>query len=98
MLKVFDRLTIKKHCFVVRKEDLIEIMSMIQRSIFTNYFTESMAVRNGGKDVETDNWIINVNLTNLQWKAMLQECKEKKYQLIIKDDPDKKYFTKVKES
>lgn len=94
MMKFFDRFTAKSHYFVVKENDLIEVMKMFSTALFAGYYKGGMNVGNLG-DHE---WFIQVDLTNNQWRALLVECKNKKYQLVIKEDPDKMYFTKMEES
>ncbi len=93
MIKLLDRFTIKRHYFVVKENDLIETMKMLNTALFNGYFKGGMNVKKG----DEKEWHIQVNLTKNQWEALLVECKNKKYQLVIKDDPDRMYFNKVKE-
>lgn len=102
MLKVFDRFTAKRRYFVVKEKNLVEVMKMFDEAMFISYIskfhTNDMTVGNCRLVGEHDAWFVHVNLTNKQWLVLLKECKEKEYKLVIKDQADKMYFEKSKES
>lgn len=98
MLKVFDIFTIKRRYFVVEEKNMVEAMRMIQSALSTGYHKEGMNVGNCGWAEEANKWFIHVNLTNNQWQSLLGECKNKKYQLVIKENPNDMYFTKIEGS
>lgn len=91
----FDKFTGKERCFIMKEEQLLEIIKMIDVALGDKYFTQGMKVNNCRKANEPDLWSIDVDLTNNQWQTLLSKCKEKKYMLIIKDDPDRMYFKKI---
>ena len=97
-MKVFDVFTVKSYQFMVKENSMVEIMNMIQSAKSVGYRTDGMSVGDCGLAEETGHWYINTNLTTNQWCALLECCKNKKHQLVIKDDPNRMYFTKVKES
>lgn len=98
MFKIFDAFTAKSYQFMVKETSMVEVMNMIHSAKATNYHADGKYVGDCGIADETNHWFINTNLTSKQWYALLEECKIKKYQLVIKDDPSRMYFTKVKES
>lgn len=92
--KFFDRFTAKSHYFIVKENNLIEVMKLFNTALFAGYYKGGMNVSNLGEH----EWFIRVDLTKKQWQALLVECKNKNYQLVIKEEPDKMYFTKVEGS
>ena len=93
-MKLFDRFTVKNRNFVAKESNLIEVMKMFNAALFAGYYRGGMTVNKG----EEHEWLVQVNLSNYQWRALLEECKNKKYQLVIKDNPDKMYFAKMEGS
>ena len=98
MIKLFDRFTIKKRHFIVKEKDTIEVLKMIQSAKTEGYYAGCMNVGNCGWAEESDSWFIHVSLTDIQWKELLKECKDKKYQLVIKENPEDMYFVKIEGS
>ena len=98
MINLFDRFTSERRYFVVGEKHLIEVMKMIQTAWTTGSYTGGMTVGNCGWADEPISWYIHVNLTKKEWCALLKECESRKFQLVIKDVPNRMYFTKVKES
>lgn len=90
MDKLFDRFTGERRQFIVKENDLVEVMNMLNTSILTGCKRSDIAVNKR----EEAGWFINTDLTKNQWRGLLIECKNKKYQLVIKDDPDRMYFIK----
>lgn len=97
-MKLFDVFTIKKRNFIVKEKDMIEVLNMIQSGKSEGYCTGQINVGNSGSTEGTDLWFIHVYLTDKQWKGLLIECKNKKYQLVIKENPNDMYFTKMEGS
>ena len=97
-MKIFDCFTVEERHFIVKEKNLIEVMKMIQLALSNGYRTGNMSVGNCGCAEESDVWFIHVSLTNNKWRMLLKECKDKKYQLVIKEDPNDMYFTKIGES
>ena len=95
MIKILDAFTAKSHQFVVKENDMIKVMHMIQKAKYAGFRTDGMYVGDCGFGEELKCWIIHTNLTTNQWCALLEECKNEKYQLVIKDDPNNMYVTKI---
>ena len=95
--EIFDRFTVKERHFIVEEKNMIEVMKMVQSAKSNGYYTGAMEVGNCGWAKEPNAWFIHTNLTKLQWGALLQDCKNKKYQIVIKE-PDNMYFTKIEGS
>lgn len=98
MIKIFNSFTTSKHQFIVREDNMIEVMNMIQLAIRTGCNMVSMQIRECDWVLDSGSWTIRVELTNDQWNVLLCECKKKNYQLMVKDNPNEMYFTKRKES
>lgn len=98
MIKIIDIFTVKRRCFIVKEKNLIEVMKMFSEAFHAGYRTDGMTVGNCGWAEETDSWYIHANLTNNQWRELLNKCKENNYRLVIKDNPDNMCFIKIKES
>lgn len=98
MLKIIDMFTIKRRCFIVKEKNLIDVLKMFQAAFHAGYHANDMSVGNCGWAEESDSWYIHTNLTNNQWRALLEGCKENNYRLVIKDNPDNMHFVKIKES
>lgn len=94
-MKVFDVFTAKSYHFITKEKDMVNAIKLVQSAKSAGYNTDDMSVGNCGLSDEPENWSIRVNLTVNQWCSFLEECKHKGYQLVIKDDPDKMYFTKI---
>lgn len=98
MIKLFDRFTIKRRQFIVKEKNMIEVLKMFQTALNNGYRTGGLSVGDCCCAEESDLWYIHTNLTDNQWRGLLEECKNKNYQLVIKNNPNVMYFTKVKES
>lgn len=98
MIRIFDSFTSKEYDFIVEEKDMVEMMKMIRTSKSIGCRTDMIFVGNSKSDEESNHWFINTNLTTNQWCEFLKQCEERKYQLVIKDDPNRMYFTKVKGS
>ena len=96
--KLFDKFTSKRRYFVVRESNMIEVFNMIKEALYSNDQHNNMSVGNCGWVDEPDKWFVHINLTNLQWRALLNKCKDKHYKLVIEDIPDRMCFTKIEES
>lgn len=94
-MKLFDSFTSKKHDFMVKEKDMIEVMNMIQLTLNTGCRNSSMNIGRCDWGYDSNVWFIHVDLTDDQWNVLLNECKDKKYQLIVKDNPNEMYFTKI---
>ena len=97
-MKLFDKFTVKKRYFVVKEKNMIEVMNMVQSALSAGYSTGGMNVGKSELVEESNLWSIHINLTGNQWRALLESCKGGNYQLVIKDNPDKMYFTKIEGS
>lgn len=98
MMNVFDRFTVKKRHFIVKENNMVETLKMIQSAKSEGYYAGGINVGNCGWAEEPDSWFAHVNLTNNQWKSLLEQCKANNYQLVIKENPEDMYFTKVEGS
>lgn len=107
MIKVFedfyDKFTSKELHFTVEKEygeEIIEILSMSTNN--GSIFSQGYKPRDFTLQVLYENektiYNITINMTDKEWYNLLKLCKEKKYQLIVKDKYDEIYFSKIKES
>ena len=94
MMKLFDSFTGGSRDFIVKESDLIELMNMLDSALTASYFKGGITVRKA----KSNCWNIDAFLTKNQWRAFLVDCKSKKYHLVIKDEPNKMYFVKGKES
>ena len=99
MMKIFDKFVFQRRYFVVMESEMIEVVKMVQLALMDGYCRDSsMSIGNCGWANEPDAWFIHVTLSKHQWRTLLRECKNKKYQLVVKEEPDNMYFTKLEES
>lgn len=98
MLRIFDVFTSKEYNFIVEEKNVVEMMKMIRAAKTTDCHTDMVFVGESKSGEGSDHWFLNTNLTTNQWCTFLEECKSKGYQLVIKDDPNRMYFTKAKGS
>ena len=96
MIKIIDVFTRKSRHFIVKEMNMVEVMTMIDLAKGAGYDMDDMSVSNCNFTDKPGYWFINIKLTKNQWGTLLKECKEKQYHLVIKDDPDRMYFTKIK--
>ena len=103
MFKIFDYFTGKDYTFKVQEKDLMNTLKMLVISS-TNTFNwfnsgnKSAKVSNNGIEVVNDKecwmWDIEKQLTNKGWNLLIQQCREKKYKLIIEKEPNVIYVTR----
>jgi hypothetical protein len=102
MRKLFDIFTAKRRYFIVKELDMNEVMKMIDESLIVGYFSKyqsrGMTIGHCRWLKDPNLWYVHVDLTTKQWRKLLETCKEKKYNLVIKDVPDRMYFEKHEES
>ena len=95
MIKILDIFTIKSRHFVVKENDMIEVMRLIDAAQDVGYYTDRMSVGNCRCADDLTLWYIEIRLTTNQWCSLLEKCKKKGYILVIKEDPESMYFTKT---
>lgn len=98
MLKIFDVFTSQRRYFIVKEDNLIEILKMVNEAQsgnpFSKYYNNDMTIGNCRWVEEPELWFIHIYLTNNQWNKLLEECKNKNYKLVIKDKENRMYFEK----
>lgn len=94
MIKLFDVFTVRNRHFIVEERDLIKLMTMIHNARQTSYYKDFMSVGNCAWADEPKSWFVSINLTTNQWCDLLKQCIDNKYQFVIKEHPDRMYFTK----
>ena len=94
MIKLFNNFTTKKHDFIVKEENLIEVMKMIQLTLCIGSSIERMSLEQCDYNIGDGSWSIRVNLNEDQWHVLLCECKKSNYQLLVKSNPNQMYFYK----
>ena len=98
MINLFDKFTVKRRYFIVKEKNMIEVLKMIQTALSDGVPTGCASVGNCGLAKEPELWFVHVDLTTNKWRTLLKECKNKHYQLVIKESPENMYFEKIKES
>lgn len=102
MEMICDRFTLKEYVFEIDEKNILEGWDMIMKSIRdigiikSKMFDRDLVIR--VSEYEGSNIIsyrISVNLSNIEWNSLLKSCKQHKYQLLIKEDRDVMYFTKI---
>ena len=98
MNKLFDVFTAKRRNFIVKEKYMIEVLKMLDLALLTNRISKCQSgiyIGNCKWAEQTDSWYIHVELTDKQWRTLLLECKDKHYQLVIKDRDDNMHFEKI---
>lgn len=99
---ICDRFTLKEYVFEIDEKNILEGWDMIMESIRdigiikSKMFDRDLVIR--VSEYEGSNIIsykISVNLSNIEWNSLLKNCRKHKYQLLIKEDKDVMYFTKI---
>ena len=103
MFNLFDCLTGKDYSFVVKEFNLLEVLKMIHISKPNRILSDGfISIKNKSIEVENNEECyvekISTRLTNKEWDNLLHLCVKQNYKLIVKDEPDVMYFTKVEES
>lgn len=100
MTKVFDALTSKERDFLVKEENLLEVLRMIQIGLSNGMIGSLMELKVNKhlfeKTKELVVYDLTVQLTKNQWRSLLILCKDKKYKLLMDDAEDKNRLLFVK--